>query len=266
MLEAVSHCWVASLANYNFQLYYRAGKSNINADALSRVSWLGCMPNTSNTHLWVTAAVVWAVQKAAPKGLTKPNEAYSCDLQILDPVGDGLQVVCMTLDDWHWAQQADPILGLMIVRLQDGTLGQCQLEPANSPELWQFLWECNLLKLSWGVQYRKTLSRESQEALFQLVPLAVHRETALRGCHNEVGHLGLEQMLDLMHYNRLSIIESFTSRCIWLYCVTGCQAEMTPNKHFFIKDNLCLITCNKKSLYGVRSDELYVRHLLDSWI
>ena len=25
------------------------------------------------------------------------------------------------------------------------------------------------------------------------------RDTALRGCHNEVGHLGLEQMLDLMH-------------------------------------------------------------------
>ena len=39
---------------------------------------------------------------------------------------------------------------------------------------------------------------EPQEALFQLVLLAVHRETALRGFHNEVGHLGLEQMLDLM--------------------------------------------------------------------
>ena len=28
---------------------------------------------------------------------------------------------------------------------------------------------------------------------------AVHREVALRGCHDEVGHLGLEHMLDLMH-------------------------------------------------------------------
>ena len=28
---------------------------------------------------------------------------------------------------------------------------------------------------------------------------AVHREVALNGCHNEVGHLGLEYMLDLMH-------------------------------------------------------------------
>ena len=28
---------------------------------------------------------------------------------------------------------------------------------------------------------------------------AVHREIALRGCHDEAGHLGLECMLDLMH-------------------------------------------------------------------
>ena len=27
----------------------------------------------------------------------------------------------------------------------------------------------------------------------------MHRGSALRGCHNEVDHLGLERMLDLMH-------------------------------------------------------------------
>ena len=32
----------------------------------------------------------------------------------------------------------------------------------------------------------------------QLVLPTAHREVALRGCHNEVGHLGLEHMLDLM--------------------------------------------------------------------
>ena len=43
-LVAASHCWVASLANYNFQLYYWARKTNIDADSLLRVSCLGCMP------------------------------------------------------------------------------------------------------------------------------------------------------------------------------------------------------------------------------
>ena len=33
-LDAASHCWVASLANYNFRLHYRAGKANIDARCL----------------------------------------------------------------------------------------------------------------------------------------------------------------------------------------------------------------------------------------
>ena len=57
-LDVASHCCVTSLANYNFRLYYRAGKANIDADALLRVSWPGCMPASSGTHLKVTAAAV----------------------------------------------------------------------------------------------------------------------------------------------------------------------------------------------------------------
>ena len=33
----------------------------------------------------------------------------------------------------------------------------------------------------------------------QLVLPTAHREVALRGCHDEIGHLGIECMLDLMH-------------------------------------------------------------------
>ena len=115
-LDAVSHWWVAILANYNFQLYYRAGKTNIDVDALSRVSWPRCMAKTLGTDHQVTAAV-WALQKAALKGPTSPIEVDSCDLCILDLVGDGLQVACMTAGDWHQAQRADSVLSLMNVRM-----------------------------------------------------------------------------------------------------------------------------------------------------
>ena len=75
-LDTVSHQWVASLANYNFWLHYQAGKTNIDADILSRevrrVSWLGCIPDNSGTHLQVTAAPVQVVQEAALEGPTSP--------------------------------------------------------------------------------------------------------------------------------------------------------------------------------------------------
>ena len=69
-LDAVSHQWVVSLANFNFQLYYRVGKTNIDADALLRVCWLVCMSDNSGTHLQVMAAAVQAMQEAALEGLT----------------------------------------------------------------------------------------------------------------------------------------------------------------------------------------------------
>ena len=153
-LDAASHCWVASLANYNFRLYYRAGKANIDADALSRVSWPGCMPDCLGTHLKVTAAAVSAVHKATHEGLASPIEAYSCDLHVLDAIQDSKQVACMTLGDWHQAQEADPVLSLVITRLRDGTLGKGQSRTTDPPEISQYWWGHNHLLLQKGVLYR----------------------------------------------------------------------------------------------------------------
>ena len=46
-LDATRQRWVASLANYNFKIFYRSGKLNVEADALSRIPW----KNTQVDHL-----------------------------------------------------------------------------------------------------------------------------------------------------------------------------------------------------------------------
>ena len=38
-LDATGQRWIASLANYDFKIYYRSGKLNIDADSLSRIPW-----------------------------------------------------------------------------------------------------------------------------------------------------------------------------------------------------------------------------------
>ena len=187
------------MVNYNFRLHYRADKTNIDADALLRVFWPGSMPDSSGTHLKVTAAAVRAVQEAALKGPVSPKEAYSCDLHVSDTVQDSQQVTCMTIEDWHQAQEVDPVLSLVIARLRDGRLGKGQSKATDPPKVSQYRWEHNHLVLKKGVLYRWASPRESEETLLQLVLPAAQREVALRGCHDEVGHLGLECMLDLMH-------------------------------------------------------------------
>ena len=134
------------------------------------------------------------MQEATLNGLASPIEVYSCSLHILDMVGDGLLVTCMTADDWYQAQRAGPVLSLMTVRRPDGT----PCKPTDPPKLCMFLQECSHLKLRQGVLYRKLLPKNSQENQFQLVLLAMHWETTLRGCPDEVSHLGLKCMLNLM--------------------------------------------------------------------
>ena len=123
-LDAASHCWVTSLANYNFRLHYWAGKTNIDADALSRVSWPECMPDNSGTSLKVNAAAIKAIHEAALDQPACPIEAYSYDLNVVGAIQDSQQVAQMTLDDWHQAQEADPVLGIIVKRLREGTLEQ----------------------------------------------------------------------------------------------------------------------------------------------
>ena len=104
----------------------------------------------------------------------------------------------MTLDDWQQVQEVDPILGIIIRRLREGMLDQDWCKKTDSPKLSQYKREWNNLVLQKGILYRRARPRESDETLLQLVLPPAYREVALKACHNEVGHLGLEHMLDLM--------------------------------------------------------------------
>ena len=46
-LDATGQRWVASLAKYNFKIFYKSGKLNVEADALSRIPW----ENTQVGHM-----------------------------------------------------------------------------------------------------------------------------------------------------------------------------------------------------------------------
>ena len=151
--------WPTTISEY----YYQTGKTNINADALLEVSWPGCMPDNSGTHLQFTAARVWAVQKAAHEGPTSPIEAHSCDLHVLDSVQGSQQVAHLIMEDWHQAQQVDSTLSLVINRLQNGTLWQQQSKQTDPLELNQFLHEQNHLQLQKGVLYSRARPRESAQ-------------------------------------------------------------------------------------------------------
>ena len=96
------------------------------------------MPDSTSTHIKVTAAALQAVQEAALQGPSSSIEAYSRDLHVLDALQDSNRVASMTLEDWCQAQGVDPILSLVIARLRDGMLRKSQSKATGILEVSQF--------------------------------------------------------------------------------------------------------------------------------
>ena len=142
------------MANYNFRLHYWAGKANIDADALSRVSWPKCMSDSLGTSLKVNAAAIRTIQDAALDQPACPIEAYNCDLHVIGAMQDRQQVAEMTLEDWQQAQEVDPVLHIIIKRLREGTLDQYWCKKTDSLKLSQYKREQNSLVLQKGILYR----------------------------------------------------------------------------------------------------------------
>ena len=60
----------------------------------------------------------------------------------------------MTLDDWQQAQEADPVLAIIIKRLREGMLDQDWCKKTDSPKLSQYKRERNNLVVQKGILYR----------------------------------------------------------------------------------------------------------------
>ena len=74
----MGHRWIAGLASYNFPIHYRSGKSNVEADALSRIGWEKCDKTiqTDSIQAIVAAAIIGRVANHI--------EAIPCNPQAID--------------------------------------------------------------------------------------------------------------------------------------------------------------------------------------
>ena len=75
-LDATGHRWIASLAN--FHIHYKSEKSNVEADALSRIEW-----QKFNETIYVES--IQAVVTAAIVRDLVNIEAISCSMQTVEP-------------------------------------------------------------------------------------------------------------------------------------------------------------------------------------
>ena len=84
------HRWVASLANYNFSLHYKTGKTTVDMDDLFRIPW--------DTEIAAgSVQTIMNILIAAPNALF---EAFSHCNNILESIQTTAQSGNMTTADW----------------------------------------------------------------------------------------------------------------------------------------------------------------------
>ena len=222
-LDAMGHRWVTSLANYNFHLHYWSGKNNVEADALSPIDWgkndktlpadsiqaivTATLTGQGNDYIETIPCSPQAIESFAPsihnnvqvvcKSMTpskieSDSDSYSCPDPSWNPN-------CMTISDWVKVQAEDQVIHDLIQWYRTKELHRGQ--DTDSLEMKQFLRQRGKLLLRNGILYRKNDTKESKCPdwnTMQLVLPTALRIQALKGCHDDLGHLGIERTLDLL--------------------------------------------------------------------
>ena len=102
----------------------------------------------------------------------------------------------ISLQDWEKASEMNGVIGLVVILYKTKELDE-KLSNITHPELEHFVRQAARLKHCKGVPSQRISQTRQDYSNVQLVLLKKYHLQALKGCHDELGHLGLECMLDL---------------------------------------------------------------------
>ena len=174
---------MASFANYDFKLFYKTGKSNVEADALSRI------PRKEYHEL--EGLVVKAPLKASQE-----TDWTDYNGNLAEIVCKSSQVISerMTTEQWKHKQNNDEIIGQVLNALKS------KAEPYEftSEQAKQMYRYRSKFIIQHGLLYKKYYDINLKEERMQFVLPKRYWSKALEACHDNVGHLGIERMLSLL--------------------------------------------------------------------
>lgn len=197
-LNASGQCWVAELADFNFTIKYRPGRTNADADGLSRMPidfedyMSRCTQTVSQDAVAATEQCILVQQtEHAPMftavsfhGLKQQTETERL-LDTIQPLPK--EEICV-------AQQQDPVIGKMYSYPKQNKKPAAAHElQTESSEFKAFAREWSRLKIREdGSLVRKTQLKS------QLVLPAVYHSLVLNELHKQMGHLGSERTVNLI--------------------------------------------------------------------
>ena len=130
-LDATGQRWVAALANYNFDIYYRSGKTNADADALSRIPW-----RMFKVDEYGDLEQLVPIKQVVLDRCQEEVVSFCTPVQVRDLVVNYQHK--LTKSDWLDEQSRDPVIGKVM-----GLLSRKETHkilPSDDPEF-KILWK-----------------------------------------------------------------------------------------------------------------------------
>ena len=200
-LDVCGQRGVAKLANYNFTIKYKSGLSNVEADALSRISWPEVLADSEDLDVDLNCMDTHVVNAllAGSRSKTSLIESVSCSSKIIPPELSQDSDSSSNIN-WMKEQRADPNLTVIIKLIESGQLQKRKQHGKDTPEVKSLLRIRKSLKLVKDILYRETYTdnSSSKKIQWQLVGPKAYRSRALAGCHDDVGHQGRMRTLSLL--------------------------------------------------------------------
>ena len=207
-LDATGQRWISQLGNYNFNIVYRSGRKNIDADGLSRIRWPQECEDVSSQSVHAVIEGT-AVEHGFLENLCLPDidslESYLHNIDDLDyPVNDsssfpGFDIAtCASIQikdpkDWAHIQLRDTTLGQIISLLKDN---HTQIDLQNPEVRALYKVRESLVLDADQVLQRKHMTDDKEN--YRLVLPLDYRNLALKLCHDDLGHLGRDRTLALL--------------------------------------------------------------------
>ena len=177
-LDATGHRWVAALAAFNFDIKYRSGKSNIDADALSRLD--------SSTSVIETDVVQAICQEQQPW-------IHALSLQIPEEADTVHPTSHFFLSKWKEYQRRDPVISPILPFVRNEL---CPSKSQVPSDTWPLLREFDKLQYKDGGLFRKVTIDDV--SIDQIVLPSCLRHVVLRQLHDDMGHMGRDRTTHLV--------------------------------------------------------------------
>lgn len=243
--------WIDALSEYDFEILTRPGKSNGNADAMSRIPCGGkkcyCTYSCSDptleefqVHPCVENLVNYvSEQEEIVCEDVDANSVFAVEVDSGDPEVDSPKPsdtefpFPWTSDTLRKAQRHDPVISKVIQFLEKGTKPVWHDISHLNSSLKSFMAGWKNLELVDGVLFRKNLEAKYQVTTYQLVIPEIYREHLLHYYHETKvgGHLGVDKVYAKLR-TKYFWPEMYESVVLYIRTCLCCQKKKSPPKSY----------------------------------